>query len=210
MAEPVESKSAPPAPDEMPTPEGAPSVIDQSATASVALSAIDEAAMANASLPIIDESATAVIVPLVWVAHPLLRRRVLGALVGLGIMVASLVLGFWTRSLFWGVFSAGVLFLSLETFFLPSRYEAGALELGVQKAFSKVRTPWASFRRVYEDRHGLTLSPYRRRTFIEPYRSTRLLFDGGEATAIKDVVRARCPQAAWLGPGKRGGKETER
>jgi hypothetical protein len=157
-----------------------------------------------------DEPVTAEAAPLVWVAHPLRRRRVLGTLVGLGIVVAALALGFWTRSLLWGVFAAGVLFLSLETFFLPSRYEAGALELVVQKAFSTGRTPWTTFRRVYEDQHGLTLSPYRRRAFLEPYRATRLLFDGGEATEIKEAVRARCPEAEWLGPGPRGGKETGR
>jgi hypothetical protein len=184
MAEPVTSEGALPVPGEPLAPE-------------VALSVIDE--------PVTSEAA-----PLVWVSHPLRRRRVLGTLVGLGVVVAALALGFWTRSLLWGVFSAGVLFLSLETFFLPSRYEAGASEMVVQKAFSTGRTPWASFRRVYEDRHGLTLSPYRRRAFIEPYRSTRLLFDGGEAAAIKDVVRTRCPEAEWLGPGTRGGKETGR
>lgn len=184
MAEPVESKGAPPAPNETST--------------------------SDVALPVINESAPAEAAPLVWVSHPLLRRRVLGTLIGLGIVVAALALGYWTRSLLWGAFSAGVLFLSLETFFLPSRYEAGASELVVRKAFSTGRTPWASFRRVYEDRHGLTLSPYRRRTFIEPYRSMRLLFDGGEATTIKDVVRTRCPEAEWLGPGRRGGKETGR
>ena len=139
--------------------------------------------------------------PLVWVAHPLRRRRLLGTLVGLGIAAAALGLGLWTRSLLWGVFSAGALFLSLETFFLPTRFEAGPAELVVQKAFSSGRTPWDSYRRVYEDRHGLTLSPYRRRSFLEPYRSARLLFDGGEAAVIRAVVRARCPQAEWIGPG---------
>ena len=171
---------------------------------------MDEPIAPKGELQAIGEPGTAAIVPLVWVAHPLLRRRALGALVGLGIVVAALMVGFWTRSLLWGVFSAGALFLSLETFFLPSRYEAGALDLVVQKAFSTGRTPWTSFRRVYEDRHGLTLSPYRRRAFMEPYRATRLLFDGGEATAIRDVVRARCPEAEWLGPGKRGGQGAAR
>jgi hypothetical protein len=154
-----------------------------------------------------DQAANAAVPPLTWVAHPLLRRRVLGTLTGLGIVAASLALVLWTGSLLWGVFSAGVLFFSLETFFLPSRYEAGPAELVVHKAFSNARTPWASFRRIYEDRHGLTLSPYRRRAFLEPYRATRVLFDGGDTAVIRDVVRARCPQADWLGPGKRGGKD---
>jgi hypothetical protein len=157
-----------------------------------------------------DEPVTVEAPPLVWVSHPLLRRRLLGTIVGLCILVAALGLGAWTRSLFWGVFAAGVLFLSLETFFLPSRYEADATELVVRKAFSTGRIPWASCRRIYEDPHGLTLSPYRRRAFLEPYRATRLLFDGGEAAAIRETVRTRCPQVEWLGPGKRSGKETPR
>ena len=197
MAEPVTSKGEPPDPGGPPNLRGA-------------MPVMNEAVLAEVALSVSDEAATAAVAPLVWVSHPLRRRRVLGTLIGLGIVVAALALGIWTRSLLWGVFSAGVLFLSLEMFFLPSRYEAGALELVVQKAFSNGRTPWASFRRVYEDRHGLTLSPYRRRSFLEPYRSTRLLFDGGETTAIKDVVRARCLHAEWLGPGKRSWKETER
>jgi hypothetical protein len=197
MAEPIEPEGLMPAPDEMPTPKEAPP-------------APDEALTGEGAGPLADESVTAEVAPLVWVSHPLLRRPVLGALIGAGIVIAALALGFWTRSLLWGVFSAGVLFLSLETFFLPCRYEAGAAELVVQKAFSKGRVAWATARRVYEDRHGLTLSPYRRRTFMEPYRSTRLLFDGGEARTIKDVVRMRCRDAEWLGPGERGGKETGR
>lgn len=155
-----------------------------------------------------DGSAAAEIPTLTWVSQPLRRRPVVGTFVGLGIAMAAVLLGLWTHSLLWGAFSAGALFLSLETFFLPSRYEAGPAELVVQKAFSNARTPWASFRRVYEDRHGLTLSPYRRRAILEAYRAVRLLFDGGDATAIRETVRARCPDAEWLGPGRRSGKES--
>lgn len=201
MAEPVEVEGTRPAPDEPLAPV-------RVAQARIAAPARDEAPVPEGSPPVVETPADSA--PLVWVSHPLLRRRVLGVLVGSGIAVAALALGFWTRSLLWGAFSAGVLFLSLETFFLPCRYEAGASEMVVQKAFSTGRTPWGTFRRVYEDEHGLTLSPYRRRAFMEPYRSTRLLFDGGEATAIKELVRARCPEAEWVGPGKQGGKGTGR
>jgi hypothetical protein len=150
-----------------------------------------------------DEPVDREAVSLAWVAHPLRRRPLLGALVGLGIILAGLVLGLWIRSVYWGVLSMGVLFLSLETFFLPSRFEAGPEELIVRKAFSTGKTPWESFRRVYEDRHGLTLSPYRRRAFMEPYRSTRLLFDGGEPEAIRSLVRRCCPEATWVTYGGR-------
>jgi hypothetical protein len=114
------------------------------------------------------------------------------------LVLLGLALGLWMRSWFWGVFAAGVLFLSLESFFLPTRYELGASGLVVSKAFSSSKNPWEAFRRVYRDPHGLTLSPYRRRTFLEPYRSQRILFDGGDAEAISAEVRRRCPEADWI------------
>ncbi len=169
---------------------------------------MDEAVTPGTAPDVREDLPAAEVAPLVWVAHPLRRRPVFGSLIGLGIAALAVAVGFWTGSTLWGLFSAGVLFLSLEAFFLPSRYEAGPVELVVQKAFSNVRTPWVSFRRVYEDRHGLTLSPFRRRSLLEPYRSARLLYDGGDAGLIRAFVRARCPEAEWLAPEPRRGKET--
>lgn len=140
---------------------------------------------------------------LTWVAHPARRRPGRGLALGSLLLLLGVLLGWWMRSVFWGVFATGVLFLSLEGFFLPTRYEMGEKELGVHKAFSASRNPWETFRRVYEDRHGLTLSPYRRRTFLEPYRSQRILFDGGDPAAIRAEVRLRCPEADWVEAARR-------
>jgi hypothetical protein len=100
----------------------------------------------------------------------------------------------------WGLFAAVVLFLSLEGFYLPTRFTMGPEGLGVRKIFSRAAIGWERFRRVYEDRHGLTLSPYRRRTFLEPYRSARVLYDGGDPGEIRRAVRRFCPGAEWIPP----------
>jgi hypothetical protein len=146
---------------------------------------------------------------LAWTAHPLRRRPAHGILAGGAILGAGVGLGYLTRSAFWMVFSVALLFLSLESFFLATRYELGAEGLCIRKAFSRSVMEWGRFRRVYQDRHGLTLSPYRRRAFLEPYRSARLLFDGGDAAAIRDLVRGRLSaEVEWLPaekPGSGGG-----
>jgi hypothetical protein len=59
----------------------------------------------------------------------------------------------------------------------------------VQRIFSRSDRPWSSFRRVYRDRRGMTLSPYGHRTMLEPYRSIRILFDGGSAEQIEARIR---------------------
>jgi hypothetical protein len=140
-------------------------------------------------------------VALVWTAHPLLRRPGRGSVAAVVILASAVAIGIWTRSAFWSLFTVGVLFLSLEGFFLPTKYELRGENLTVRKAFSRSELSWSAFRRVYEDRNGLTLSPFRRRTFLEPYRSARILFDGGRPEEIRQVVRERCADAEWIGAG---------
>ncbi len=133
-----------------------------------------------------------------WAAQPVRRQPVRGVLVGAGIVVAGVLLGLWMRSMVWGLFALGLLFISLEAFFLPTRYELGAEGVRIRRGFSDGRHAWKEYRRVYADRHGLTLSPYRRRTVLEPYRSARLLYDGGDPEVIRAAVRRHCPEAEWL------------
>lgn len=141
---------------------------------------------------------------LIWTAHPLMRRRARGAITLAVIMVVSSLLGAYTGSPFWGAFAAMVLILSLEGFYLPTRYRLDREGIQIRKAFSRSSMPWEKFRRVYEDVNGLTLSPYRHRSVLEPYRSARLLFDGGEADTVRAVVRSRLPgETEWIMPRER-------
>lgn len=135
---------------------------------------------------------------LAWTAHPVLRQRRRGSLVGLLIVAAGVFLGIWMGSAVWGVFAAGILFLSLEAFFLPTRYALTSEGVGIRRGFSDGRHAWSDYRRVYADHNGLTLSPYRRRTLLEPYRSARLLFDGGDPDQIRATVRRLCAGAEWI------------
>jgi hypothetical protein len=103
------------------------------------------------------------------------------------------------HSIYWGVFGALVLIFSLEGFLFPCRYRMGEEGAVAQRIFSRSECPWSSFRRVYRDRHGLTLSPYAHRTVLEPYRSLRVLFHGGDAEQIEARVRAALdPEVEWI------------
>ena len=115
------------------------------------------------------------------------------------ILILAAGLGLVTRSVFWGMFGWTVLFLSLEGFYFPTRYEMDEQGVRIARIFSRSARPWESIRRVYEDRSGLTLSPYRGRRFLEPYRALRLLFDGGDREEIVARVRASIgAETEWL------------
>ena len=136
-----------------------------------------------------------------WTAHPL-RRRPGRGLAALGvILILALCLGWASHSVFWGVFGAILVFLSLEGFFLPTRYEIGERSVTVRRTFSHSEREWSSIRRVYEDANGLTLSPFAGRHVLEPYRALRLLFDGGDRGEICRRVREGVGLAGDLAAG---------
>ncbi len=129
---------------------------------------------------------------LAWRVHPAGERPGLGALILALIVGCSVLVGIWMGGAYWGVFAFGVLFLSLEAFFLPSRFELDAQGVVVHKPFSQASRPWNQFRRVVFDPFGVTLSPYSRRNWLDPYRSVRLRFPGGgRASAGPDREQVR-------------------
>lgn len=147
-----------------------------------------------------------------WSSHPARRRPGQGLAVLLLILILAVASGLWSRSIGWGVFAGLVLTLSLESFFFPTHYELAEMGPRIRRTFSRSAREWPQFRRVFEDRHGLTLSPFRGRRWLEPYRALRLLFDGGDPERICELVRGKVSaDCEWLGarttsaPGERDG-----
>lgn len=127
---------------------------------------------------------------MIWKARPVSNRPVRGVLVVALILIFSIAVGIWMRSRYWGIFGFLVLFLSLESFFFATTYRLGEDGVEVRKRFSKSLRGWDTFRTVYVDRRGATLSPYEGRAFMEPYRASRILF-AGNRDLVMDFIRSR-------------------
>ena len=128
-----------------------------------------------------------------WTVHPVRERPRLGILV-LGVILAmSVGSWFWMRSAFWPLFSFLVLFLSLESFYFPTRFRARGGEADRLRRFSRSEREWAIFRRCQVDRDGMTLSPYRKPTFMDGYRAIRLRWGSVEPRAGRRVR----PRRGW-------------
>ena len=126
-----------------------------------------------------------------WTVHPVMERRGLGIAVMCVILTAGVLAGLWTKGLFWGVFSVLVLFLSVESFYFPTRFHLEEGKLVVLRRFSRSEREWGIFRRCTLDPEGLSLSPYRKSTWIEAYRSIRLRFGRDNRDAVIAFVRGR-------------------
>ncbi|MBD3237498.1 MAG: hypothetical protein GF330_12400 [Candidatus Eisenbacteria bacterium] len=124
---------------------------------------------------------------LAWRVHPAAERPGLAVVVAGLILTLAVLAGVWMGSAYWGVFAGVVLFLSLEAFFLPASFELDAKGVRVRKPFSQVERGWETLRRVIFDPAGVTLSPFARRRWIEPYRALRLRYPTGRRTAAGEV-----------------------
>jgi len=120
--------------------------------------------------------------------HPAGERKGMAGLVLFLILVLSVLAAAWMRAAYWGVFALAVLFLSLESFFLASRFSLGAEGVQVEKAFSRSERPWSSFRSAWFDPYGVTLSPYPRRHWLETYRALRLRYGRGPTAPDRAAV----------------------
>lgn len=134
-----------------------------------------------------------------WTIHPVRERPRLGVLV-LGIILAMCVGSwFWTKHAFWPFFSFAVLFLSLESFYFPTRFMLEEEKLTVIRRFSRSEREWGIFRRCIVDRDGMTLSPYRKPSFMDGYRSIRLRWGSVDRAQVVAFIRGRlAPDVEWI------------
>lgn len=132
---------------------------------------------------------------LAWRSHPAAERKATAVGVTLLVIALAVLAGFWMRGVYWGLFAGLVLFLSLEAFYLPTRYELRAAGIQVRKPFSRAEREWGAFRSVWCDPLGVTLSPFGRRHWLESYRGIRLRLAaagaGPDAVALQRWLLAR-------------------
>ena len=130
-----------------------------------------------------------------WVSLPA-RNNPKGLFLAAGtILLAGLAVGLLARtwgadpeaSLWWGVFSVALLFISLRGFFLPTRYRLDSEGVTVKEPLFTRNKPWSDLKSLHVDRHGVLVSPFSFSTRLENFRGLYLRFAGN-----RDDVLAFC------------------
>lgn len=121
-----------------------------------------------------------------WRAHPA-REHVGRAAFGAALIAGLAALtSLFMQSVPWGLFAAAILLLTLNRFFLPSRFTIDAEGITARYPLRRQRLRWAELRRYASDDHGGYLSTRARRSWLDAYRGLHVLF--GEH---REVVSAR-------------------
>jgi len=127
----------------------------------------------------------------VWPA----RSRPLAAVVLIsGAAVLGVLIAKGTQDLLLGVAAPIFVLASLGSFLLPTEYRLSKDAVEVRSlGVARVR-PWSEVRRVVDEGSAVLLSPFESRSWLDPYRSIRLLY-GGNRDQVLEFVQARVEAA---------------
>jgi len=124
-----------------------------------------------------------------WSVFPFkenMRRSaiVIGIIIGSGIIVC-----FAFDDIFLGVLSIVILFVSLHTYFTRTTYCLTDQGIEIKSSVGKTFKAWSEFKRFHADAKGITLSPFAKRSRLEPFRSVRLLYGGNREDVVEFVSK---------------------
>jgi hypothetical protein len=86
-----------------------------------------------------------------------------------------------------GILALVVLFLALNTYFLPITYTLTDKGIEVDKRLFTARYEWKQFRRWFRTTGGIVISPFSRKNYLDNFRGVHLLLpaDGGKTRMSK-------------------------
>jgi len=133
-----------------------------------------------------------------WRAWPLRDRPRAGAFAIGVVLVTGMAASSLGGHVGYGILAVVILAGSLNPFFSPTDFRLDGEGVTVRRWPTRKARPWTDLHDCVIDRHGITLSPFVGRAWLEPYRGVRLLFDDNrdEVTAfvrehLDDEVRIR-------------------
>jgi hypothetical protein len=133
---------------------------------------------------------------LAWSTHPA-RDRIDATVALVAFLIAVLaVVWFSLRDPVVLAVAIAILCGALAPWFLPSRYRIDERGIEETRAGVSRRRAWSDVRSVYVDARGVTLSPFARRSWLEPYRATRVLFAGNGDRVVAALERRMSERCA--------------
>jgi len=125
---------------------------------------------------------------LLWTVQPVVSEP------AKGISAAVLIMAVLWFAFHWGGLAIGFLAVLLLVggtgpFYVRTRYRLTPERVEVRSLFQKTARPWTYFKRAYVGTRGVSLSPFSRKHFLEPYRSVMLRYGDRREDVLSWVER---------------------
>jgi hypothetical protein len=131
-----------------------------------------------------------------WSVHPARLHRTKTIITGAFIACFLVFVTVFYGTIF-GVLGLIILFFSLHSYYFPTHYEATDDTIIVKNIFLTQRRGLAEFKKVYQGKNGVLLSPFRRKTFLNHFRGVFLLLPEQRdeiITFLEERIAAYQPQ----------------
>jgi hypothetical protein len=130
----------------------------------------------------------------VWRIWPARQRPLTAIVLIAGALVLGILVSRGTEDKVLGIAAPVFVLASLSSFLLPTEFRLTREAIEV-KSLGVVRSrPWSEMRRFEEDRSGVFLSPFEKRSWLDAYRGVRL-DPGGNRDQVVAFVKGRLAPA---------------
>ena len=130
----------------------------------------------------------------VWRIWPARQRPLTAIVLIAGALVLGILVSRGTQDKVLGIAAPVFVLASLSSFLLPTEFRLTREAIEV-KSLGVVRSrPWSEMRRFEEDRSGVFLSPFEKRSWLDAYRGVRL-DPGGNRDQVVAFVKGRLAPA---------------
>jgi len=102
-----------------------------------------------------------------------------------------------------GMLAVVVLFLALNTYFLPITYMLTDKGIEIDKRLFTARYEWKQFRRWFRTTGGIVISPFSRRNYLDNFRGVHLLLPAEPGQTRNEERRTRDEEQETKGEGRR-------
>lgn len=122
-----------------------------------------------------------------WSVHPA-KDNHKKTVLSLIFIIAFLIFIAIFYGIFWSFLGFVILFVSLYSYFFPSTYELDDEYVTIRNMFITQRRKLTEFKKVYQGKNGILLSPFKRKTILNQFRGVFLLLPK-DRTEIEKYVR---------------------
>jgi len=142
-----------------------------------------------------------------WTVCPW-RERILVSVLALVLVTGIAVLfAFAAGAVYWGILAFLVLLLSVRTHYQSTSYRLDETGVSIETRWKKKHKPWTRFRSFRIDKDSLVLSPFKKHSWLEPYRGERLRLSRDPSEARRLVSRYLVEQEPRAAGERRGSAE---
>jgi len=106
---------------------------------------------------------------MIWTIHPAKenKKKTILSLIFIGALLVYVFI-FW--GLIWGTLGLIFMFIALQPYYFPTRYELTDEYVQVRTVFANQKRKLIDFKKVYVGKNGALLSPFKRKTFLNNFR----------------------------------------